>query len=122
MFLLDYRVVQPIRYERARNGFSFTGNSTAFCEKRAERRGEGAVKAPSSYPKVTARASGSQTTFSNSHAKLAIEVCQRLTQHRGLKQDCERGFVYEMGEAKKANAIELPPRVMPEGSWITGRA
>ena len=55
-------------------------------------------------------------------AKLAIEVCQRLTQHRGLKQDCERGFVYEMGEAKKANAIELPPRVFPEGSWITARA
>jgi hypothetical protein len=55
-------------------------------------------------------------------AKLALEITQRLTAHRGLKQDCERGFLYEISEAKRANAIELPPRLMPEGSWITSRA
>lgn len=55
-------------------------------------------------------------------SKLALELCESLTQSNVKKQACADDFKNAISEAKKANAIEKVPQSAPEDKWITTRA
>lgn len=53
--------------------------------------------------------------------KLAMEACETLTQS-GTKYDrCAEQYKFALSEAMRADAIELCPDVLPDGSWIESR-
>jgi hypothetical protein len=52
---------------------------------------------------------------------LAVEACESITQSNTKKQDLKDGRRTEIVEAIRANAIELPPQVVPDDSWIASR-
>jgi hypothetical protein len=53
--------------------------------------------------------------------RLAIELCETLTKSATKKQTLDRDYARALREAKRLNAIELPPIPIPDNSWITGR-
>lgn len=55
-------------------------------------------------------------------AKLALELCEALTQSNTKKQTCQADYKDAIGEAKKVNAIEKVPQIAAEDRWITARA
>lgn len=53
--------------------------------------------------------------------RLAVEVCQALTQSETKKESARADYKEAMMVAIRSNAIELPPQTMQDGSWILGR-
>lgn len=54
-------------------------------------------------------------------AKLALELCEELTQSNTKKSDLKALYDEAIAEAKKANAIERVPLTPFEDEWITVR-
>jgi hypothetical protein len=54
-------------------------------------------------------------------ARLADELCERLTQSDSKRQICMAAYKRALGEAKLANALEVPPQSASEDSWIAVR-
>ena len=54
-------------------------------------------------------------------SKLALELCESLTQSNTKKADMATDFKQTMAEARKANAIEKVPAEACDGTWITAR-
>lgn len=52
---------------------------------------------------------------------LAIEFCPTLTKDKSKKRDLQLELREAFSEAKRANAIELPPQPLPDGSWVLSR-
>lgn len=53
--------------------------------------------------------------------RLAIEVCEALTQSNTKKQSAAEDYKQAMSVAIRSNSIELPPQTMQDGAWILGR-
>jgi hypothetical protein len=54
-------------------------------------------------------------------AKLAVELCEQITQSNTKKEDARTAFKDAMAEARHANGIESLPAESPEDSWISVR-
>lgn len=55
-------------------------------------------------------------------AKIAMEICEELTQSNAKKESAREDYKEAVREAKKASAIENVPAESPDSSWITGRS
>lgn len=53
--------------------------------------------------------------------RLAAELAETLTKSATKKQMMQGDYKIALREAKRLNAIELPPVPLPDNSWITGR-
>ena len=54
-------------------------------------------------------------------AQLAMDVCEALTQSETKRARAERELSKEITLAIRANAIELPPRKLPDDEWLLSR-
>lgn len=54
--------------------------------------------------------------------RLATEIVQSITKNMSLKQSLKQDYVEALKEAKRTNAIELPPQAIPDDSWVLARA
>lgn len=54
-------------------------------------------------------------------ARLAAEITQSITKNLTLKQSLKQDYVEALKEAKRTNAIELPPQAIADDSWIMSR-
>jgi hypothetical protein len=54
-------------------------------------------------------------------AKMAMEMCEEITQSNTKGEALERRYVAAIAKAKKANAIEHANKLPPDDSWITAR-
>lgn len=54
-------------------------------------------------------------------AKLAMDVCEALTQSETKYARAERVYRMEINLAIRANAIELPPKKLPDDEWLMSR-
>jgi hypothetical protein len=52
---------------------------------------------------------------------LAIELCPSLTKDKTKKRELQNDYKDAIAEAKRTNAIELPPQPFPDGSWVLSR-
>lgn len=55
-------------------------------------------------------------------SKMAVELCEELTQSNTKKADAKDDYKEAIAKAKRANAIESVPAKSPEDSWVTGRS
>lgn len=55
-------------------------------------------------------------------SKIALELCEILTQSNTKKQAVAQMFKDDIADAKKVNAIEKVPQLAPYDTWITKRA
>ncbi len=55
-------------------------------------------------------------------SKLALELCEELTQSNTKKADLREDYKEIMSEAKRANAVERVAGESPDSLWITARA
>lgn len=55
-------------------------------------------------------------------AKLAMEMCEEITQSNTKKQLLRQDYIDAIREAKRVNAIERPALDTPEDTWLTVRA
>ena len=53
--------------------------------------------------------------------RLAIELVQSIVKNMTLKQSLKQDYVEALKEAKRTNAIELPPQSLPDDSWVLAR-
>lgn len=53
--------------------------------------------------------------------RLAVEVCEELTQSTTKKESAREDYKVAMMMAIRANAIELPPQTVQDQSWVTAR-
>ena len=54
-------------------------------------------------------------------AKLAVELCEEITQSNTKKADAQAAYVEAIAEAKRVNAIEKTAEDPPEDKWVTVR-
>ena len=54
-------------------------------------------------------------------AALAIRLAMPLTKSEGMVTLATNIYKNELFRAKKANAIQMPPQQIPDGSWIMAR-
>lgn len=54
-------------------------------------------------------------------ASLAVELCEPLSKQTGKKESLKRDYMAIIKEARRVNAIELPPVPLPDNSWVTTR-
>lgn len=54
-------------------------------------------------------------------AKLAVDLAEPLTQSETKAARAESRFMYEIRQAVRANAIELPPEKLPDDEWVLAR-
>lgn len=52
---------------------------------------------------------------------LAVKLAMPLTKSEGIVSLAEKLYQKAVRRAKQANAIQLPPQHIPDGSWITAR-
>ena len=52
---------------------------------------------------------------------LALKLAMTLTKSEGTVSLVNKRYQQELKEAKRGNAIQLPPQLMPDGSWLTAR-
>jgi hypothetical protein len=55
-------------------------------------------------------------------SRLAIDLCEALTQSNTKKEAASQDYKNAIGEAKKANAIEQVPQIAVDGTFLTVRA
>lgn len=61
-------------------------------------------------------------TFVESFAcRLATELVQSIAKNMSLKQSLKQDYLEALKEAKRTNAIELPPQTLPDDSWVLAR-
>lgn len=53
--------------------------------------------------------------------RLATELVQTITKNLPLKQSLRQDYLEALREAKRTNAIELPPQTLPDDSWVLAR-
>lgn len=53
--------------------------------------------------------------------RLAAELVQSIAKNMTLKTDLKNDYKAALQEAKRTNAIELPPQVIADGSWVLAR-
>lgn len=53
--------------------------------------------------------------------RLAVELTHPITKNMQLRQSIKQDYAEALKEAKRVNAIELPPQTLPDGSWILAR-
>lgn len=53
--------------------------------------------------------------------RLAAEITHSTTKNRSLKADIKADYIEALKEAKRTNAIELPPMLLPDESWVLAR-
>ncbi len=53
--------------------------------------------------------------------KMALEMCEKLTQSNTKKGAIAQDYDLEIKRARKANAFEVVPQTSPDPSWITAR-
>lgn len=53
--------------------------------------------------------------------RLAAELVQSITKNMTLKQSLKQDYLEALKEAKRTNAIELPPQSLPDESWVLAR-
>ena len=71
---------------------------------------------------VAADPTGWDAAFTEAFAsRLAEELCETLTKSVAKKAQMEKDYLTAVRDAKRVNAIELPPTPLPDNSWITGR-
>lgn len=54
--------------------------------------------------------------------KMALEMCEEITQSNTKKADAKDDFKMTIADARKRNAIESVPVQPPEDTWVTGRS
>jgi len=55
-------------------------------------------------------------------ARIADECCERITQSDSKRQICMAAYKRAIGEATKANALEVPPQSQSDDTWLIARA
>lgn len=53
--------------------------------------------------------------------RLAVELVQSITKNMTLKQSLKQDYAEALKEAKRVNAIELPPQALADDSWVLAR-
>lgn len=53
--------------------------------------------------------------------RLAAELVQSIAKNATLKQSLQNDYKAALQEARRTNAIELPPQVIADGSWVLAR-
>ncbi len=53
--------------------------------------------------------------------RLASELVQTIAKNMTLKQSLKQDYLEALKEAKRTNAIELPPQTLPDDSWVLAR-
>lgn len=53
--------------------------------------------------------------------KMAIELCEPITQSNTKKQTLLAEYRYAIAEARRTNAIERRPQEVPDDPWVTAR-
>lgn len=53
--------------------------------------------------------------------RLAYETCSAITESTAKEQAAALGYKEAIIEAKRANALELPPVLMPDNEWVSTR-
>lgn len=53
--------------------------------------------------------------------RLGEELCETLTKSAAKKATMEQDYRQALRDARRVNAIELPPQPLPDNSWVTGR-
>lgn len=53
--------------------------------------------------------------------RLAVELAHPITKNLNLRQSIKQDYVEALKEAKRVNAIELPPQSIPDDSWVLAR-
>lgn len=54
--------------------------------------------------------------------RLAAEITQSINKNLSLKQSLKQDYMEALKEAKRTNAIELPPQTLPDDSWVLARS
>lgn len=54
-------------------------------------------------------------------ARIAVEICERITQSSSKKADAMAAYKQAIREATKSNAFDLAPESIGDGSWVTAR-
>lgn len=54
--------------------------------------------------------------------RLALELVQSIAKNMTLKQSLKQDYSEALKEAKRVNAIELPPQSLPDDSWVLARS
>lgn len=53
--------------------------------------------------------------------KIALHLCEALTQSNTKKEAAERAYLYSIREAKRINAIEIGRQIQPVDEWLAAR-
>lgn len=53
--------------------------------------------------------------------RLAVELVHSITKNMTLKQSLKQDYIEALKEAKRVNAIELPPEALADDSWVLAR-
>lgn len=53
--------------------------------------------------------------------RLAVELAHPITKNLQLRQSIKQDYVEALKEAKRVNAIELPPQSLADDSWVLAR-
>lgn len=53
--------------------------------------------------------------------RLATELVQSIAKNMTLKQSLKQDYMEALKEAKRTNAIELPPQTLADDSWVLAR-
>lgn len=53
--------------------------------------------------------------------RLAVELVQSINKNMQLKQSLKQDYMEALKEAKRTNAIELPPQTIADDSWVLAR-
>ena len=54
-------------------------------------------------------------------SRIAMDVCEKVTQSNTKKKDATDRYVFAQKEAKKINAFERPPIDFPQSEWVLAR-
>lgn len=53
--------------------------------------------------------------------RLAVELAHPITKNLSLRQSIKQDYIEALKEAKRVNAIELPPQSIADDSWVLAR-
>lgn len=53
--------------------------------------------------------------------RLAVELTHPITKNLSLRQSIKQDYIEALKEAKRVNAIELPPQSLADDSWVLAR-
>lgn len=53
--------------------------------------------------------------------RIAVQICEKLTQSNVKKADAQKMYDYAVAEAKRVDAMEDVPQDPPDDTWVTAR-